>query len=102
MDQNQSILTKETLLELGIELDEQSYELLAEHFDTTLQDRVIDEIVAELTPEQARELATLKGQSGDQAYAWLRANVPEFADIVTDEVDILLGEVAQDSDKIAA
>lgn len=98
----QPILTKQTLTDLGIELDESSYEMLAEHFETTLQDRVINEIVAELTPEQARELAELHNESGDQAYKWLRANVTDFADIVADEVDILLGEIAEDSEEFAS
>ena len=33
---------------------------------------------------------------------WVRANVPDFADIVSDEIDILLGELAEDSEKMAA
>lgn len=95
----QSLLTREYLAELGIELDDTSYHMLSDHFDTTLYDRVIDEVVANLTPEQAAELAHMQSNNDESIYAWIQQNVPEFADIVADEVDILLGEVAEDSEK---
>lgn len=94
------LLTREYLSSLGVELNDESYALLAEHFDTTLQERVVDEVVAELTPEQAAELAHLHTTNDDAIYSWLEQNVPDFADIVADEVDILLGEVAEDSERI--
>ena len=97
----QPLLTKQFLADLGIELSEQSYELLAEHFETTLQDRVLDEIVAELTPEQAAELAQMRDAGDERIYAWLQETIPELSDIISDEVDILLGEVAEDSEAIA-
>ena len=61
---------------------------------------MIAEIVEELTPEQAEELATLQG--GDEAtiQQWLTENVQDLADIVADEVDILLGEIAENSEAI--
>ncbi len=93
-----ALLSKTLLKELGIELSEQDYELLSEHFDTTLRNRVIEEIVVELTPEQAQELATLQSANDDQLLAWLSANVPNFSEIVSDEVDILLGELAENSE----
>lgn len=94
------LLTRQILTDLGVHIDDASYAMLAEHFDSTLQERVIEEIITELSVEQAEELATLRDQNDDQALlAWLSTNVPDFAEIVTDEVDILLGEIAQDSEK---
>ena len=95
---NMQLLNKEILKDLGIELDERDYELLADHFDTTLKDRVIGEIVEEITPEQARELATLQNASDEQLMSWLQTNVKDFNIIVSDEVDILLGEIAENSE----
>jgi hypothetical protein len=43
----------------------------------------------------------MQESSDDQIVDWVRANVPDFADIVSDEVDILLGELAEDSEKMA-
>jgi len=96
-----ALLSKELLINLGINLSDQDYELLAEHFESTLNERVINEIVLELSPEQATELAGLEQASDDEVLTWLQANVPDVADIVSDEVDILLGELADNSDAIA-
>lgn len=95
-------LLSPTLLEnLGINLSEEHYQALAEHFETTLNERVINEIVLELSPEQAEQLATLQQAGDEEVLAWLKANVPDVAEIVTDEVDILLGEIAENSEAIS-
>lgn len=95
-------LLNKTLLEtLGIRLSDQDYALLATHFETTLHERVINEITLELNPDQARELASLQGASDEILLQWLTTNVPNLADIVSDEVDILLGELAENSEIIA-
>jgi len=95
------LLTKEFLSDLGIELEEASYQSLAEHFETTLQDRVINEIIDELNPEQAEQLAQMMRANDSTIQDWLAQNVPDLGAIVSDEVDILLGEVAEDSARIA-
>ncbi|QQS21562.1 hypothetical protein IPM09_03480 [Candidatus Saccharibacteria bacterium] len=97
-----ALLDPAFLADLGIELSETDYQALSEHFENTLHERVINEIVEELTPEQAEELAHLQEASDDQLQQWLVANVPDLQDIVSDEVDILLGEIAENSENIAA
>ena len=95
------ILNRALLEDLGINLSDADYQSLAEHFESTLEERVINEIVLELSPEQAEQLSHMQESSDDQIVDWVRANVPNFADIVSDEVDILLGELAEDSEKMA-
>jgi hypothetical protein len=95
------LLTPTLLENLGINLSEEHYQALAEHFETTLNERVINEIVLELSPEQAEQLATLQQASDEEVLAWLKTNVPDVAEIVTDEVDILLGEIAENSEAIS-
>ncbi len=95
-----AILSKQLIQDLGIELSEQDYASLSEHFETTLQERVINEITMELSPEQAQELAAMQSASETDLLAWLQANVPDLAEIVSDEVDILLGELAENSEAI--
>lgn len=95
-----AILSKQLIQDLGIELNEQDYASLSEHFETTLQERVINEITMELSPEQAQELAAMQSASETDLLAWLQANVPDLAEIVSDEVDILLGELAENSEAI--
>lgn len=97
-----SLLTRTLLNDLGIELSDQDYSLLADHFDSTLHKRVITEIVEELNPEKAKQLASLQGQSDEQLLIWLHQNVPNFKEIVSDEVDILLGELAENSEAFSS
>ena len=95
------LLTKNLLNDLGIVLSESDYTLLAEHFETTLNERVVNEIVLDLTPQQAQELAQLQQSDDDSIVTWLRTNVTSIEDIVADEVDILLGELADNSETLA-
>ena len=95
-------LLSPTLLEnLGINLTEEHYQALAEHFETTLNERVINEIALELSPEQAEQLPSLQQASDSEILAWLKTNVSDVAEIVADEVDILLGEIAENSEAIS-
>ena len=96
-----SLLSPTLLENLGINLSEEHYQALAEHFETTLNERVINEIVLELSPEQAEQLSQLQQAGDEEILTWLKANVPDIADIVADEVDILLGEIAENSEAIS-
>ena len=95
-----AILTPDIVRNLGIELAEADMQSLAEHFEATLDERVINEIVLSLTPEQAQQLAELQQAGDDTILEWLQANVPDLADIVADEIDILLGELAESSETL--
>lgn len=90
-----AILTKTILENLGMKLNDEDFKSLSEHFETTLDERVINEIIVELSPEKAQELANLHGATDETVAQWLKENVPDVADIVSDEVDILLGEMAE-------
>lgn len=94
------LLTKNLLNDLGIILSESDYTLLAEHFETTLNERVINEIVLELEPQQAEELARLQQSEDTEVVTWLRANVSDIEEIVADEVDILIGELADNTELV--
>lgn len=59
---------------------------------------VTAEIVEELSPEQAQELAVMQNVSDEQSQTWLQASALDFGDIISDEIDILLGELAENSD----
>lgn len=96
------MLTKEFLKSLGINLVDEDYIHLSEHFESTLHDRVINEIVLELSPAQAHELAAMQQAPDSELQRWLQQNVSGLADIVSDEVDILLGEIAEGSQAIGS
>lgn len=98
MDQ---FITKATLAAVGISIKPEDEATLLEHLNTTLQERVGLEITDSLDDSQLEALAALQ-ESGDEAaiQQWLVANVPELNDIIKDEIDILLGELAENTDGI--
>lgn len=95
-----SALTKDFLESIGITLDDATFAVFAEHFDSTLRDRILTEIIDELEDEQLLQLERLKETDGDQVWQWIQANVTDLSDIIQDEVDILLGELAENAEHI--
>ena len=97
----QEFITKESLLSLGINLAGQDVDSLLDHLNDTLQERVGTELTEALNDEQLKTLVDLQDKATDEEVGnWLEANVPEFEQIVKDEIDILLGELAENSDGI--
>ncbi len=94
------VLTQQFLQTLGINLDEQTAAAFSEHFEQTLGERVIEGIVDTLDDQELEELAALRDQDDEKLQQWLQAKVPDLKDIVEDEVAILVGELAENSDKI--
>jgi hypothetical protein len=95
-----SALTKEFLESIGIQLDDATFVAFAEHFDTTLKDRIITDIIDELDDEKLIQLEQLKNSDGSQLWHWVQTNVTDLSDIIQEEVDILLGELAENADHI--
>lgn len=93
------IITKDILATVGIQVNPAEEEALLDHLNATLQERVGTEITSSLNDEQLDALAGLQETDDGQAVQqWLVANVPELNDIVKDEIDILLGEIAENTD----
>lgn len=95
-----SLLNRQFLQDIGIHLDNATYDSLAAHFEETLYQRVIEEVVVEMTPEKAEELTALKDSDESAVQQWLVANVPDLEEIVSDEIDILLGEIAESGEQL--
>ncbi len=87
-------ITKEDLDVAGINLpDEQVAEFL-QHANATLSERIGLEITESLTDEEVEEMVEVQQAGDDKALqVWLIEHVPELAEIVQDEIDILLGEL---------
>lgn len=95
-----ALLSRDFLESIGVNLDERTYESLSRHYEDTLNERVINEIVGELDTDQLTELTALKGGDSDNLRKWLVANIPRLDEIIENEIAILMGEVAESSDKI--
>lgn len=95
------LITRDVLTQAGINLDGKDIDALLTHLNQTLEERVGTEITASLSDEQLNELLDLQEKGDDEAVAdWLQANVEELDQIAQDEIDILLGELAENSDGI--
>lgn len=92
-------LHQQLLTDLGIELSNEEYAELSDYIDTTLVDRVINEIIDYLNDDQTEKLANLKDSNQETTWLWLTDNVPELKEIIQNEIDILLGEIAQRADE---
>lgn len=100
---NDALITKELLDEFGITVAEADLENFLAHANQTLDERVGAEIADSLDDEQLAVLANLQESNDDEAVsAWLEQHVPELAQIAQDEIDILLGELAESSDALNA
>jgi hypothetical protein len=95
-----SALTKDFLESIGISLDDATFEAFANHFDTSLKERILSDIIDDLDDDQLAELEQMKNTDGDQLWHWVQANVTDLNEIIQDEVDILLGELAENADHI--
>jgi hypothetical protein len=95
-----TIINEQFLTSLGVKLSSEETALLSEHFETTLQRRIFDEIIEELDQPQAEMLSEMADRNDPTITEWLNSNVPELSAIVQDEVDILLGELVANKDSL--
>lgn len=100
---NNQFITKELLEEYDIDTDGQDVDALLTHLNETLEERVGAEITDSLDEDMLAELLELQENGKDEeAGDWLEKNVPELKEIVQDEIDILLGELAENADSLNA
>ena len=95
-----AILTQEFLHSIGVNLSDEDFSSLSEHYEQELDNRVVNEIVQELTESQLEHLAMMQNAGDDALQNWLKTTVQDLPAIIEDEVAILLGEIAENSDKL--
>lgn len=93
-------IDKAFLQSIGVNVDDETYDQLIIHFGETLEARIVDEVVGSLSDEQVNDFAELSKNPGADLNEWVHANVPDLQHIAQDEVDILLGELAENADKV--
>lgn len=97
----QDYITKDSLKALGINIsDEDSTSLIAQ-LNTTVEERVGAEITEQLDDEQLKELLKLQETASDEVIGkWIAERVPDFEQIVQDNIDIVIGELAENADSV--
>ncbi len=95
------LITRELLDEVGIELGDQDIDALLEHLNTSLEERVGAEITEYLEDDDLATFLDMQETASDEELSnWLDTHVPELPQIVQEEIDILLGELAESTDAI--
>lgn len=98
---NQQYITLEAITSLGINLEGQDIDALLTHLNETLEERVGTEITDSLDDEKLNALLKLQETATDEEIgSWLSQNVPELQQITQDEIDILLGELSENTNAI--
>lgn len=95
-----ALLSKEFLEIIGVKIDDIEYDLLSNHFEHTLNERVMTEVVNYLDDSQVIDFARIKDSDDDTLRAWLIENVSQLDEIIEEEVAILLGEIAEHADSL--
>jgi hypothetical protein len=97
----QQYITEDSLKNLGITLQGQDLTSLLAHLNNTLEERVGSEITEALDDSQLQVLIDLQEKATDEEVGeWLQKNVPDFEQIIQDEIDVLVGELAENGDGI--
>ena len=99
-----TIVTKAQLNSIGINLPEDQMQALIQHVEDTINSQIGEEIVESLDDDQLKELVQMQDNDApaEEIDAWIRARVPEYDKIIEDNVAIVLGELADNSDAIQA
>lgn len=99
-----TIVTKAQLNSIGINLPEDQMQALVQHVEDTINSQIGEEIVESLDDDQLKELVQMQDNDvpAEEIDAWIRERVPEYDEIIEDNVAIVLGELADNSDAIQA
>jgi hypothetical protein len=90
----QEFITKEMLIAAGIDLQDQDVEALLIDINQTLEERVGSEITDSLSESQLKTLIDMQEKVTDEEIGeWLSKNVPEFEQIVKEEIETILDEL---------
>ena len=97
-----TIVTKAQLNSIGISLPDDQMQALIQHVEETINERISEEVVESLSDDQLKELVELQAgnASAEEIDAWIRERVPEYDEIIEDNVAIVLGELVENSDAI--
>lgn len=97
-----TIVTKAQLNAIGISLPDDQMQALIQHVEETINERISEEVVESLTDEQLAELVKMQDSNApaEEIDAWIRERVPEYDEIIEDNVTIVLGELVENSDAI--
>ena len=94
-------ITSQQLRDLGIMLSSERQEKLLETLQAELEERIGETITTLLDDASLEELIKLTSNGDSKAVnEWVALHIPDYEQVMQDEYDILLGEVAENADKL--
>ncbi len=95
-------ITKDDLKTIGIQTsNDTDIDSLLAHLNEQLEERVGTAITEKMNDTQLDEYLSLQETTDDETLEnWLQSNIPEIPAIIQDEIDILLGELAENAESI--
>ncbi len=98
---DQQYVTKDMLQTFGITADDAKIASLLEHINATVEEQIGAEITESLSDEQLKQLLELQEtKTDDEVGEWIASQVPNFAEIVDDNIAIVIGEVVKNTEGI--
>jgi hypothetical protein len=95
----QNYITKDDLTSLGTRADDPELNKLLDELNEKVATMVGHEIITSLTPEDAEKLVAMQDKSSDEDIAeWIIEHVPDYPEIIDDNINIVLGEYVESSD----
>ena len=86
---------------LSVEMSEEQKQIFDKHVEDELEQRITGAITELLDAEQQDEYARLSETASDEEInIWLEKYLPEYKDVISDEVAILLGDIAENSEHL--
>ena len=99
----QDYITQDLLKTLGITLDDANADSLIAHMNETVEERIGAEITESLDDTQLEELVKLQETASDEEIGkWIATNVSDYQQIVQDNMDSVIGELAEGADHVNA
>tara|TARA_B100001250_G_scaffold350874_1_gene322777 strand:+ start:440 stop:751 length:312 start_codon:yes stop_codon:yes gene_type:complete len=97
----QQYVTKQMLTDLGIEVKDTDADSLLTHLNERIEEMIGAEITESLDDKELEELVKLqKNGSDDELGDWIVTHVPNYQEIVQDNIDIAVGEMVDNADDI--
>lgn len=95
------LITPVMLASTGITIADDQVDAYLDHLNELLTERIGEAITESLDSAQLEELSKLEETATDEELGeWMTKNVADLEDIIADEIDILLGDAAENSGKI--
>ena len=99
--QSNDYITEDMLKQFGISYSPEELASLLEHVNATVDERIGAEVTALLSDEELEELLDIQ-DSGTQEDVgdWIAEMLPEYQQIIDDNVAITLGEIVENIDSL--